>query len=60
MGRPIIGYVVAIAVILLMALNLSFMAVVSTSLATSAVTMASLLVLIALFVGLSVADKAAS
>jgi uncharacterized membrane protein len=56
--RPILGYVVAIAVVLLIA-TLGFMAATSTNLTSAANVMASILVLIALLVGISVAAKAA-
>jgi len=55
---PILGYVVAIAVVLLVA-TLTFMSAVSTSIIQSATTMAQILVLVALMVGIGVAAKAA-
>lgn len=49
---PILGYVLAIALLLIM-VGIGFMAAASASLQSSATTMASLLVLIALFAGIS-------
>ena len=56
--RPILGYVIAIAVIIILA-GMSFMAVVSSELTSSASTMASVLILVALLVGIAAASKAA-
>jgi drug/metabolite transporter (DMT)-like permease len=56
--RPILGYIVAIAVILVIA-GLAFMSSVSSTLASSATVMASLLVVVALLVGIGAASKAA-
>jgi len=56
--RPILGYVIAIAIILILA-TLGFMAVVSAAVTSSATTMAEILVLIALLVGVAAASKAA-
>ena len=55
--RPILGYVVAIAVILILS-GMSFMAVTSTALVSSATTMSSILVVVALMVGIGAASKA--
>jgi hypothetical protein len=56
--RPILGYVVGIAVVMILA-GMSFMAVVSASLTSSASTMASVLILVALLVGVGAASRAA-
>ena len=56
--RPILGYVIAIAVILLLA-GLGFMARVSAAVTSSASTMAEILVLVALLVGVAAASRAA-
>lgn len=67
--RPILGYVIAIAIILILA-TLGFMAVVSSAIVSSATTMAEILVLIALhrkkiysysggMVGIAAASRAA-
>jgi len=56
--RPIIGYVLGIAVIIIIA-GMGFMAVVSSELTSSATTMASILILVALLVGVAAASKAA-
>jgi len=56
--RPILGYVVAIAVILILS-GMSFMAVTSTALVSSATTMSSILVVVALMIGIAAASKAA-
>jgi len=55
---PILGYVIAIAVVLLIA-TLTFMSAVSTAIIQSATTMAQILVLVALLVGIGVAATAA-
>ena len=55
---PILGFVIAIAVILLIA-TLTFMSAVSTAIISSATTMAQVLVLVALLVGIGVAATAA-
>ena len=55
--RPILGYVIAIAVILLLA-SLGFMSTVSAAVTSSATTMAEVLVLIALLVGVAAASRA--
>ena len=55
--RPILGYVIAIAIILILA-TLGFMAVVSAAVVSSATTMAEVLVLIGLLVGVAAASKA--
>ena len=56
--EPILGYIIAIAVILLIA-TLTFMSAVSTAIIQSATTMAQVLVLVALLVGIAAAAKAA-
>jgi hypothetical protein len=56
--QPILGYVIAIAVVLLIA-TLTFMSAVSTDIINSAQTMAQVLVLVALLVGIAAAAKAA-
>ena len=56
--RPILGYVIAIAIIIILA-TMGFMAVVSSELVTSATTMASVLILIGLLVGVAAASRAA-
>lgn len=55
--RPILGYVLAIAIVLIIC-TLGFMATVSASLTSAATTMASILVLIALLVGIAAASRA--
>jgi hypothetical protein len=55
---PILGYVIAIAVVLLIA-TLTFMSAVSTAIIQSATTMAQVLVLVALLVGIGAAATAA-
>ncbi len=56
--RPILGYVIAIAIIIILA-GMGFMAVVSADLTSSATTMASVLIIVALLVGVAAASKAA-
>lgn len=56
--QPILGYVIAIAVVLLIA-TLTFMSAVSTAIIQSATTMAQILVLVALLVGIAAAARAA-
>jgi hypothetical protein len=56
--EPILGYIIAIAVVLLIA-TLTFMSAVSTAVIQSASTMAQVLVLVALLVGIAAAAKAA-
>jgi len=56
---PILGYVIAIAVVLLIA-TLTFMSAVSTAIIQSATTMAQVLVLVALLVGIAAAATAAA
>ena len=56
--RPILGYVIAIAVIIILA-GMAFMASVSASLTSSATTMASILIIVALLVGIAAASKVA-
>jgi hypothetical protein len=53
-----LGYVIAVAVILLIA-TLTFMSAVSTDIINSARTMSQVLVLVALLVGIAAAAKAA-
>ena len=55
--RPILGYVIAIAIILILA-TLGFMAAVSTAIVSAGTTMAEILVLIALLVGVAAASRA--
>lgn len=55
--RPILGYVLAIAIILILA-GLGFMATVSAAIVSSATTMASVLVVVALLIGVAAASKA--
>jgi len=56
--RPILGYVVAIAVILILA-SMGFMAVTSAALTSSATTMSEILVIVALMIGIAAASRAA-
>ncbi len=56
--QPILGYIIAIAVVLLIA-TMTFMSAVSTDVINSAKTMAQVLVLVALLVGIAAAAKAA-
>jgi len=56
--RPILGYVIAIAITLILA-TLGFMAVVSAAVVSSATTMSEILVLIGLLVGIASASRAA-
>jgi len=56
--KPILGYVIAIAVVLLLA-TLGFMASVSANVTSAATTMAQILVIVALLVGIAQASKAA-
>ena len=56
--RPILGYVIGIAVIIILA-GMTFMATVSTQLTSSATTMASILIIVALLVGIAAASRAA-
>ena len=56
--RPILGYVIAIAVVLIIA-TMGFMAVASAELTSAATTMADILIIIALLVGVTAASKAA-
>ncbi len=55
--KPILGYVLAIALILLLA-TLGFMSTVSIALTSSATTMAQILIIVALLVGVAAASKA--
>jgi hypothetical protein len=55
--QPILGYTIAIAVVLLIA-TLTFMSTVSTAVIQSATTMAQVLVLVALLVGIAAAARA--
>lgn len=54
--RPILGYVIAIAVILIIA-TMAFMGSVSAALTSSATTMAQVLIIVALLVGIAAASK---
>ena len=54
--RPILGYVIAIAIIIIIA-GMGFMSVVSSSLTSSATVMASVLVIVALLIGVAAASK---
>lgn len=56
-ARPILGYVVAIAVLVIIS-GLSFMSAVSSNLTSSATVMASILIVVALLVGIGAASKA--
>ena len=56
--RPILGYVIAIAIILILA-TMGFMANVSAALTSSATTMADVLIIVGLLVGIAVASKQA-
>lgn len=56
--RPILGYVIAIAIIIILS-GISFMAAVSAELESSASTMASILIVIALLIGVAAASRAA-
>jgi hypothetical protein len=56
--EPILGYVIAIAVILLIA-GLTFMTAVSSEVVRSGQTMAQILALVALLVGIAAAARAA-
>lgn len=56
--RPILGYVIAIAIIIILA-TMGFMAVVSADLTSSATVMAQILIIVALLVGVAAASKAA-
>lgn len=56
-ARPILGYVLAIALILLLA-TLGFMSTVSVALVSSSTTMAQILIIVALLVGVAAASKA--
>ena len=55
--RPILGYVIAIAVVLIIA-TMGFMAVASAELTSAATTMADVLIIVALLVGVTAASKA--
>lgn len=55
--RPILGYVIAIAILVILA-GISFMATVSAELTSSATTMASILIIVALLVGVGAASRA--
>ena len=57
-ARPIIGYVLAIAVVLILA-AMGFMANTSAALTSAATTMADILIIVALLVGIAAAAKAA-
>ena len=56
--RPILGYVIAIAIILIIS-TLGFMAAASTALVSSGTVMAQILVIVALLVGVAAASKVA-
>ena len=56
--RPILGYVIAIAVVLILS-TMGFMATTSAALVSSATTMADVLIIVALLVGIAAASKAA-
>lgn len=56
--RPILGYVIAIAIIIILA-TMGFMAVVSADLTSSATVMAQVLIIVALLVGIAAASRAA-
>lgn len=56
--RPVLGYVVAIAVILILS-GMGFMAVTSAALTSSATTMSQVLIIVALLVGIGAASRAA-
>ena len=56
--RPILGYVIAIAVVLILA-GMGFMGSVSVALTSSATTMADVLIIVALLVGVAAASQAA-
>ena len=56
--RPILGYVVAIAVILILA-TMGFMATTSAALVSSATTMSDILTIVALMIGIASASRAA-
>ncbi|MEM2104811.1 MAG: hypothetical protein QW717_08015 [Candidatus Bathyarchaeia archaeon] len=54
--RPVLGYVLAIAILVIIA-GLGFMAAVSANITSAATTMASILVLVALLVGVAAASR---
>ena len=56
--RPILGYVIAIAITLILA-GMAFMSVVSAAIVSSASVMSEVLVIVALLVGVGTASKAA-
>jgi len=56
--KPILGYVIAIAIILILA-TLGFMAAASASLTSAATTMADILIVVGLLVGIAVASRQA-
>ncbi len=56
--KPILGYVISIAVVLILA-TMTFMASVSANITSAATTMAQVLVLVALLVGIAQASRAA-
>ena len=56
--RPVLGYVIAIAIILILA-TMGFMANVSAALTSSATTMADILIIVGLLVGVAVASRQA-
>jgi len=56
--KPILGYVIAIAIVLILA-TLGFMASASTALVSSGTVMAQILIIVALLVGVAAASRAA-
>ena len=57
-SMPIVGYVMAIAIILLIG-RMAFMATTSAALTSSAIVMADVLIIIALLVGIATASRSA-
>jgi hypothetical protein len=56
--RPLLGYVICIAIIVILA-GISFLATVSAELTSSATVMATLMTVIALLIGVTAASRAA-
>jgi len=56
--RPILGYVIAIAIVLIIA-SLGFMAATSTALVSAGTVMAQILIIVALLIGVAAASKVA-
>ena len=56
-ARPILGYVIAIALVLLLT-TLAFMSTVSVALVSSSTTMAQVLIIVALLTGVAAASRA--